>query len=72
MASSSRSFATPIVRRFHELGLRVLATHFYDCIVDGKIPYTTGQEARQDIAVLQAIARAAMTRTPQALPSGRS
>jgi predicted dehydrogenase len=46
--------------------------HFYDCVVDGKIPYTTGQEARQDIVVLQAIARAAMTRAPQALPSGRS
>jgi predicted dehydrogenase len=46
--------------------------HFYDCVVDGKIPYTTGQEARQDMVVLQAIARAAMTRAPQALPSGRS
>ena len=46
--------------------------HFYDCVVDGKVPYTTGQEARQDIVVLQAIARAAMARAPQALPSGRS
>src|SRR5438034_658397 len=23
--------------------------HFYECVVDGKVPYTTGQEARQDI-----------------------
>jgi predicted dehydrogenase len=43
--------------------------HFHECVVEGLIPATTAAGARQDIAVLQAIARAATSGRPQALAS---
>jgi predicted dehydrogenase len=41
--------------------------HFYTCIVEGRPPLTSGQEGRQDLVVLQAIARAVATGLPQPL-----
>jgi predicted dehydrogenase len=42
--------------------------HFYTCIVEGRPPLTSGIEGRQDLLVLQAIARAAASGRPQAVP----
>jgi predicted dehydrogenase len=42
---------------------------FHDSIVRGTKPRTTATSARRDLVVLQAIARAAATGAPQALPS---
>lgn len=42
---------------------------FHDCIVRGTKPRTTATSARRDLVVLQAIARAAATGAPQALPA---
>jgi predicted dehydrogenase len=41
--------------------------HFYDCVVNGDTPLTTGESGRQDLAILQALARAMATGQPQAL-----
>jgi predicted dehydrogenase len=41
--------------------------HFYDCAVNGATPLTTGASARQDLAILQALARAMATGQPQSL-----
>jgi predicted dehydrogenase len=42
--------------------------HFHECIRTGATPLTSGEEGRQDLVVLQAIARAAAQRTLQEIP----
>jgi predicted dehydrogenase len=44
--------------------------HFYTCIVEEHTPLTSGHEGRQDLVVLQAIARAVATGRPQPIPPG--
>jgi len=39
--------------------------HFHACVVENRAPLTSGHEGRQDLVVLQAIARAAATGQPQ-------
>jgi predicted dehydrogenase len=41
--------------------------HFHECIVERRAPATTASSARRDIALLQAIARAATSGAPQPL-----
>lgn len=38
--------------------------HFHECIVEGRAPLVSGQEGRQDLIVLQAIARTMMSGQP--------
>lgn len=47
--------------------------HFHACVMENRVPLTSGQEGRQDLVVLLAIARAVATGRPQpiALPAPR-
>ncbi len=60
-------FVTSVTVSYEEAFKRELL-HFDDCIVNGKIPITSGEEGRQDLIVLQAIAHAAAQRGPREIP----
>ena len=51
----------------HDEAFRRELEHFYRCIVDGRRPVTSGQEGRQDLVVLQAVAAALATGRSQAI-----
>jgi predicted dehydrogenase len=52
----------------HDEAFKRELEHFYQCIVDGRQPVTSGHEGRQDLVVLQAIATALATGRSQAIP----
>jgi predicted dehydrogenase len=58
---------TAITTSYEEAFKRELV-HFHECVVEGRRPATSAAEARQDIVVLQAIARAAAEGGEQEIP----
>jgi len=61
------AYAKDIVVSYEEAFKQELE-HFYTCVVEGRRPLTSGFEGRQDLVILQAIARAVATGQPQAIP----
>jgi predicted dehydrogenase len=61
------SFEKAVIVSYEEAFKRELE-HFHACIVEGREPLTSGREARQDLVVLRAIAQAAASGLPQAIP----
>jgi predicted dehydrogenase len=60
-------FVTSVTVSYEEAFKRELL-HFHECMVKGTTPLTSGEEGRQDLIVLQAIARAMAERSPQEIP----
>jgi predicted dehydrogenase len=61
-------FVTSVTVSYEEAFKRELV-HFHECLSRGVAPLTSGAEGRQDLVVLQAIARAAAQRRPQEIAS---
>ena len=57
------AWETSLIVSYEEAFKRELV-HFHECIVEGRAPLMSGQEGRQDLIVLQAMARTMMSGQP--------
>jgi len=67
-ADSPRAWATEEVASYAESFKQELV-HFHDCIISGRAPITSAQDALHDIALCEAIVAAHRSRTPRERPT---